>query len=183
MFSSLWDLRRKYGLRKGISRRLRTWKNRFLSPSTEHTVACDLRKLGIQPGDIVLVHSAFSKIGYLRGGPQAFLDALSALVGREGTIVMPSFPFNDPAVKYARSAAVFDVLKTPTMVGQLQEQFRLQPGTLRSLHPTHPYCARPARWLASSWPIIISPAARSPRKPRSAGLWRPVAKPCWSASV
>jgi aminoglycoside 3-N-acetyltransferase len=89
----------------------------------------------------VLVHSAFSKLGYVRGGAQAFLDALWAVIGRDGTIMMPSFPFNGPAAEYARRAPVFDVRKTPSLVGQLQEHFRLQPGTLRSLHPTHPFCA------------------------------------------
>ena len=141
VLADLSETRRKYGLRLGLKRKLNLWKNRYLSPSTVSTLAQELAKLGIAQGDAILVHSAFSKIGYVKGGPQTFLDALWSVIGPEGTIMMPSFPFNDPALEYVKCAPVFDVLHTPAAVGQLQEYFRVQPATLRSLHPTHPYCA------------------------------------------
>jgi len=137
----LQEMRTKYGLRRGLRRKYDLWKNRYLFPSTESSVARQLRELGIGPGDLVLIHSAFSKIGYLKGGPQTLIDALWNVIGREGTIMMPTFPFNDPAFEYARRGVVFDVLKTPSKIGQLQEHFRTLPGSIRSLHPTHPYSA------------------------------------------
>ena len=141
VLADLSETRRKYGLRLGLKRKLNLWKNRYLSPSTVSTLAQEFARLGITQGDAILVHSAFSKIGYVKGGPQTVLDALWRVIGPDGTIMMPSFPFNDPALEYVKRAPVFDVLHTPSAVGQLQEYFRLQPGTLRSLHPTHPFCA------------------------------------------
>lgn len=141
MLESLAQLRKKHGLKKGLERKLDRLRNRFLHPSTRSTLARDLRALGISDGDVVLVHSAFSKIGYVRGGAESFLLALRDVIGPNGTIVMPSFPFNDPAAEYAAKAPVYDVLHTPSAVGELTERFRLQPGTLRSLHPTHSFCA------------------------------------------
>jgi aminoglycoside 3-N-acetyltransferase len=134
------ELRHKYGARDAIKRRLQLLKNRYLSPSTENTILKDLKRIGIQPRDLVLVHSAFSKIGYLQGGPPAFIAALKAAVGPDGGIMMPSFPYLGGTYEYACRNELFDVLNTPAAVGQLQEMFRKMPGTFRSLHPTHPYC-------------------------------------------
>ena len=141
LLADLATLRSRHGLRRGLQRRLTLWRNRFLSPCTAFTLEREIRALGVGPGDLVLVHSAFSKLGYVRGGPQTFLDALTKAIDPEGTIMMPSFPFNEPAWDYASRGLVFDVRKTPAAVGQLQEHFRRQAGTLRSLHPTHPFCA------------------------------------------
>lgn len=140
--AELRKTRRRHGLREGLKRKFKLWKNRHLFPATRASLAHEIATLGIGPRDLVLVHSAFSRLGYVMGGPEAFLDALWTVIGPEGTIMMPSFPFNDPAIDYVQRAGVFDVRWTPSTVGQLQEHFRLQPGTLRSLHPTHPYCAR-----------------------------------------
>lgn len=141
LLDDLTALRSRHGLRRGFQRRFSLWRNRVLFPSTVSTLDREIRALGVADGDLVLVHSAFSKLGYVRGGPQTFLDALTRVIGPEGTIMMPSFPFNDPALDYAKRDLVFDVRTTPAVVGQLQEYFRGRPGTVRSLHPTHPFCA------------------------------------------
>jgi aminoglycoside 3-N-acetyltransferase len=142
LLADLADLRRRHGLRDGLQRRFTLWKNRFLDPSTASSLEREIRALGVGPGDLVLVHSAFSKLGYVRGGPQTFIEALTRAIGAEGTIMMPSFPFNGSAWDYASRGLTFDVTRTPAVVGQLQEHFRRQAGTLRSLHPTHPFCAK-----------------------------------------
>jgi aminoglycoside 3-N-acetyltransferase len=49
-----------------------------------------------------------------------------------------------PALSYAAvtpEQPLFDVRSTPSCVGIIPETFRLTPGVLRSLHPTHSVCA------------------------------------------
>ena len=69
-------------------------------PNTISTLLHDLRVLGIAEGDIVLVHSSLSALGWVCGGVPAVVAALLNAVGGSGTIVMPSFTIDniDPAV-------------------------------------------------------------------------------------
>ncbi len=159
MLKKLIAMRRKHGLRKGVRREFALWKNRYLAPTTTASIRRTLLDLGVGTGDLVMVHSAFSRIGYVRGGTTALLAALREVVGPDGTLVMPSFPFNDPAVEYAKRGEVFDVRSTPARIGQLQEDFRRSTGTIRSLHPTHPYCANGplATWLLAGHHLRLNP--------------------------
>ena len=54
---------------------------------TEATLAADLRRLGIRPGDLVMVHASLKAIGPVDGGARAVVDALRAAVGPEGTLM------------------------------------------------------------------------------------------------
>ena len=49
-----------------------------------------MRVLGVRPGQLLQVHTAFSKVGRLVGGPQGLIEALRAALGDGGTLVMPS---------------------------------------------------------------------------------------------
>lgn len=101
---------------------------------TRKTLVRDFKRLGLKGGDAVLVHSALSAIGKVRGGANTLIDALLEVVGREGTLLMP-----------ALSAKVFDVKKSPTWTGHVPEVFRQRKGVLRSFHPTHSVTAFGAR--------------------------------------
>ena len=59
----------------------------------------DLRILGLEDGDIVMVHCRLSSFGWVPGGEQAVKEALRAVVGLRGTIAMPtqSWQLCDPA--------------------------------------------------------------------------------------
>lgn len=59
-------------------------------PNTIHTIKRDLRNLGISEGDIVLVHSSMSKIGWVCGDEVTMVQALLECAGDSGTIVMPA---------------------------------------------------------------------------------------------
>ena len=92
-----------------------------------------LRALGVTPGGVLVVHTAFSKVGPLDGGPRGLIDALGAALGPNGTLVMPSMsdddeqPFNPAASPCAGMGAVADTF------------WRL-PGVMRSDSP-HAFAA------------------------------------------
>ena len=94
----------------------------------------DLRDLGIQAGDTLLVHSAFRHIN--AESPQAVIRALQEVLTPNGTLVMPSFPGGSEFF-LVQSGAVFDVKNTPSDCGLITEYFRKMPGVKRSLNPGH----------------------------------------------
>src|SRR5689334_336317 len=54
-----------------------------------------LRAIGVEEGGVLLVHTAFSNVRPVDGGPRGLIDALQAAVGGDGTLVMPSFSDTD----------------------------------------------------------------------------------------
>ena len=54
--------------------------------ATTQSLLDDLRRLGLEAGDVVLQHPSFKALGPVAGGPAAALDALLAAVGPEGTL-------------------------------------------------------------------------------------------------
>ncbi len=98
----------------------------------------NFKRIGIQSGDTVLVHSALSRIGYLEEGPKTFVDALLSVVGDAGHILMPTSPNNVYQLNYIRNTPFFDVRNSPSKTGKITEYFRTMPGTVRSIHPTEP---------------------------------------------
>lgn len=126
------------------------------SPVTVKRMVQDLTSLGIQEGDIVLVHSSLSSLGWVCGGPQAVIQSLLRLIGDMGTLIMPahSGDWSDPAewmnppvpqdwieTIYSELPA-FDPATTPTRgMGRIAELFRTFPKTIRSQHPQVSFCA------------------------------------------
>jgi aminoglycoside 3-N-acetyltransferase len=53
----------------------------------------------VKPGDILLVYSSLSSLGWVNGGAEAVVLALPDVLGETGTLVVPTqFPDNsDPA--------------------------------------------------------------------------------------
>lgn len=119
-------------------------------PNTVSSMVKALRRLGVRKGDILLVHSSLSMLGWVCGGPQAVILALQQTVGDKGTVVMPthSGDWSDPA-EWAHPPVPedwipiirdhmpsYDPKMTPTRgVGILPECFRSFPGVIRSGHP------------------------------------------------
>src|ERR1041385_9139884 len=99
-----------------------------------------LRDLGFNPGATVMVHSSFSHIRRRVPDitPQRLIALVQELLGPEGTLLMPTFPFQGSQGEYADRTPRFDVRKTPSKVGVLTEAFRQTRGVVRSKHPTHP---------------------------------------------
>lgn len=76
-------------------------------------------------------------MGPIDGGPDALIDGLLQVVGREGSLVMPTFNYTRPL-----PSPYFDARTTPSKSGMLTEIFRHRPETQRSLHPTHSVAAQ-----------------------------------------
>ena len=127
-----------------------------LQPITPASLVQDLQTLGLQPGQVVLIHSSLSALGWVCGGPQAVIQALITVLGPDGTLVMPahSGDWSDPAlwnhppvpeawwetIRIAMPA--FDPDLTPTRgMGVIPETFRKFPEALRSRHPTLSFVA------------------------------------------
>lgn len=118
----------------------------------------DLQDLGLPSGGHVLVHTSLRAIGQIDGGAQGLVDAFRTVLGKEGTLMVPTFTgrVGDPAERHhppetpealarARHATpVFDPHRMPAevhSVGIFPEVVRRQPDACRSNHPTVSFAA------------------------------------------
>lgn len=104
-----------------------------------------LRRLGVEPGQVIMVHSSFDQFEGFEGKPSDIIDALQEIVGPTGTVMMPTIPFTGSALTYVKSGTVFDVRRTPSKMGLVTEIFRRSANVVRSVHPTHAVAAWGAR--------------------------------------
>lgn len=93
----------------------------------KETIKKELKKLGLKKGDVVFVHSAFSALGEVEGGPDAVIDALIETVGPQGTVGMTRL-----------GGAI------------LSKVFAERKDTIEGIHPTHPVTA----WGAKAKSLI-----------------------------
>lgn len=102
-----------------------------------------LREIGFVPGATVMVHSSMDELSRRVPGLNALqlVRTLRELVGEQGTLLMPTFPFVGRQIHYVDAVDEFDVRRTPSRVGLVTEVFRRSPGVVRSLHPTHSVAA------------------------------------------
>jgi len=129
---------------------------RVETPNTVRSLADDMRRLGLQEGMNIIVHSSLSSIGWVCGGAQAVIKALIDIVTAEGTIVMPAHTghLSDPAgwgnppvpeawwAEIRESMPAFEAGWTPTYgMGTIAESFRTIPGATRSNHPQTSFAA------------------------------------------
>jgi len=118
--------------------------------NTVTTIYNDLINLGVKNGDILLVHSSLSSIGWVCGATQAVVMALLQIIGGKGTLIMPahSGSISDPkewenppvpmdwVQQIYENMPAFDALLTPTLgMGRIAELFRTLPKVYRSNHP------------------------------------------------
>lgn len=103
---------------------------------TAEDLASDLARLGVKPGQAVMVHASLRRIGRVQGGGAGVVAALDAAVGPDGGLlmVMGSDERDDP----------FDPLAAPVDpdVGHLAEAFRTTPGTIVTNNPEGRFGAR-----------------------------------------
>ena len=115
-----------------------------------------LRDLGVQPGSVLVVHTAFSKIRPVEGGPQGLILAFTDVLGPRGTLVMPSMTDDDDHV--------FDPSATPCRhMGVVADTFWRQLGVLRGDSP-HAFAAQgpEAARIVAPQPVDVPHGPDSP---------------------
>jgi len=143
---------------------------------TRAALATDLAKLGLAPGDSVMVHAAISKVGRLLDGPDTIIAALRDTVGPSGTVlayadwearyedlcgedgrVPPEWRDHIPPFDPQRSRAIRDN-------GALPEFLRTTPGALRSGNPGASLVALGAKaeWFTADHPLDYGYGQGSP---------------------
>lgn len=99
------------------------------------SVIAQLHDIGVEHGDVLLVHASFRAVRPIVGGPAGLIEALSEAIGPQGTLVMPSWTGDDDRP--------FDPKADPANpdLGVVPDIFWRLPGVLRSDHP-FAYAAR-----------------------------------------
>jgi aminoglycoside N3'-acetyltransferase len=125
-------------------------------PLAPSQLAADLRRLGVEPGALLMVHASLRAIGPVEDGARGVVAALDAAVGAQGTLLMVLGAADDWAWVNTRpeseraallaEAVPFDPATTPAEpeLGVLAEIFRRTPGTIVSDHPEGRFAARGA---------------------------------------
>ncbi|WP_028776445.1 aminoglycoside N(3)-acetyltransferase [Shimazuella kribbensis] len=124
--------------------------------NTVDSLVLDFKRLGLEKGMNIIVHSSLSSIGYVSGGAVAVVQALMDVITSDGTIVMPTHTSDnsDPALWenppvpkewwpiIRETMPAFHPFYTPTRgMGKIVEVFRTFPGVVRSNHPTVSFAA------------------------------------------
>ncbi|WP_246082927.1 aminoglycoside N(3)-acetyltransferase [Nonomuraea diastatica] len=119
----------------------------------------DLTALGVEYGQVLLVHSSLRSLGHVEGGEGAVVSALRGVLGPDGTLVVPTgtsansdtSPLHRDAITgmsagevaaYRARMPPYDPATTPTNVmGRVPEHVRRLREALRSAHPLTSFAA------------------------------------------
>jgi len=116
---------------------------------SKNVLVRQLVDLGVAPGDVLLVHTAFSKVRPVAGGPLGLIAALRDALGADGTLMMPSMSGDDDHP--------FDPRTSPCReMGVVAEGFWRCPDVLRSDSP-HAFAAIGPRAEQITSPHPIDP--------------------------
>jgi aminoglycoside 3-N-acetyltransferase len=125
--------------------------NEPVGPATVESLAGQLRELGVESGDVLVVHSSLRSLGFVVGGAQAVIDALLEVMGPTGTLTMPSHSgdWTDPArwenppvpeswwPVIAAECPPYDPYATPMYrMGAIPQALLARREVVRSAHPS-----------------------------------------------
>lgn len=126
------------------------------SPISRDELVHQLRSLGVRPGAVLVVHTAFSRVGPAAGGPVGLIEALRAALGARGTLVMPAMADDD--------IHAFDPAGSPCRtMGVVADTFWRLPDVLRANSP-HAFAALgpQAREITRDQPVEVPHGPDSP---------------------
>lgn len=135
-------------------------------PATRSSLATDLLRLGVRPGDLLMVHAGMRSMGAVTGGVNTVVQALLQTIGDAGTLTAyvdfePFFEEEDDV-----DVPVFDkrIAHAARDHGVLHETLRNWPGARRSDHPDAGVVAigRLAEWITSGHPFQYGHGPGSP---------------------
>ena len=148
---------------------------------TQEQLVCDLRRLGVAPGQVLLVHASLKSLGWVAGGAPAVVSALRAVVGPDGHVVVPTGTeansntsrvhrariatmTPEDAARYEQSMLAFDTERTPSGMGAISEALRMAAGAIRSDHPQSSFAAIGPRagYLMAGHPLECHLGPQSP---------------------
>ena len=101
-----------------------------VEPASADDIIASLQRLGIQPGDDLLVHSDAAAMESIGWDPSDIIDLLLDYIA-DGTLMMPSHP----RLKITNSKLTYNVRRSPSTVGLMTELFRRRAGVIRSRFP------------------------------------------------
>ena len=121
---------------------LKSWLLKTLWRYDQQALMRTLQAQGVNPGDTLVVHAAWKNDNGFAGSAKDFIDTLKTVLGPEGLLVMMSMPYQNQSTReYLAQGKVFNVKRTPSMMGLLSEVFRRGQGVVRSLNAAHPLLA------------------------------------------
>ena len=89
---------------------------------------------GLKNGDVVFLHSSYKSFGGVEGGPQTVIEALISVIGKEGTLIVPTFNFD-----FSSNNVPWDSKSSPSQMGIISEIVRKNPNSRRLLHPIYSF--------------------------------------------
>ncbi|GAA1627709.1 AAC(3) family N-acetyltransferase [Nonomuraea maheshkhaliensis] len=134
--------------------------NRRAPSHTAASLAAQLRGLGLEEGQTILVHTSLRAIGRMKAGPATLMAALLTALGpRKGTVVVPTFTSSNSTTsrvyreairdlsgeavdRYHDSMPAFEARTTPSIeCGLFSEEVRTHRRSVRSDHPQTSFAA------------------------------------------
>lgn len=100
---------------------------------TSLQLASDIRALGIQRGDTLMVHSSVKSVGPTENGADTIIDAMLDVLGDDGLLCCATHTWDT----VGNTTDIYDPKNSPSCTGILGMVLLKRPGALRSLHPTH----------------------------------------------
>lgn len=106
-----------------------------------------MESMGIKKGDILIVHSSMKGIKNFGMSPDEIIDFLQEKIGKEGMLLMPTYPdYPKKSKKLQYNEQVdeiytFDVQNTKGWTGIISEKFRQRKDVVRSSYPNNTLAA------------------------------------------
>lgn len=108
---------------------------------TKEKLLHDLKKIGVEKGDLLHLKISMRAIGRIEGGANTLLNALLEAVGESGTIISDAFVKAFPIPMSETNKEKISDDETPSYAGVFANEMIKHPKNIRSKHPIHKFAA------------------------------------------